>query len=131
MIQLGTILRITDRTGVVIAQCIKILNVSKYRVAKIGDIFLISVKGINVKRLSLAKPRIQKKYQFGTIHRVILLRSKTNYQPFPGIHYKFNENAGIIISKKKIAQSNRVYGPILRNICLQYPWLGCISRIII
>lgn len=131
MIQLGTLLRITDRTGVVLAQCIKVLNVRKYRIANIGDIFLISVKGINVKRLSLAKARIQKKYQFGTIHRVILLRSKCNYEPFSSIHYKFNENAGVIISKKRIALSNRVYGPILRNLCLQYPWLGCISRIII
>lgn len=131
MIQLGTILKITDKTGVVLGQCIKVLNVRKYRSASIGDIVLISVKWINVKRLSLAKARIQKRYQLGTIHRAMIIRTKVNIALFPGVLVKFNENAAIIVSKKRVALSNRVYGPVLRTLCLKYPWLGCISRLIV
>lgn len=131
MIQLGTILKITDKTGVVLGQCIKVLNVRNNRIAKIGDIVLISVKWVNAKRLSLAKARIQKRYRLGSMHRVMIIRTKTNYQVIPGVHIRFNENAAVIVSKKKIALSNRVYGPVLRNMCLRYPWLGCISRLII
>lgn len=131
MIQLGSILKITDKTGVVLGQCIKVLNVRNNRVAGISDIILISVKWVNAKRLALAKARIQKRYRLGSMHRAMIIRVKTNYQVIPGVHIKFNENAAVIVSKKKIALSNRVYGPVLRNMCLRYPWLGCISRLII
>jgi len=131
MIQLGTILKITDKTGVVLGQCIKVLNVRNNRIAGIADLILISVKWINVKRLALAKARIQKRYKLGTMHRALIIRVKTNYQVIPGVHVRFNENAAIIVSKRRVALSNRVYGPVLRNMCLKYPWLGCISRLII
>jgi len=131
MIQLGTILKITDKTGVVLGQCIKVLNVRNHRIAGIGDVILISVKWVNVKRLALAKARIQKRYKIGTMHRAMIIRTRTNYQIMAGVHVRFNENAAIIVSKKRIALSNRVYGPVLRNMCLRYPWLGCISRLIV
>ena len=45
MIQLGSILKVTDKTGVVLVQCIKILGVSsKKKIAFIGDVILVSVK---------------------------------------------------------------------------------------
>lgn len=33
--------------------------------------------------------------------------------------------------KKSIPISNRVYGPILRELCMSLPSLGCISRFMI
>ena len=44
MVQQGTILKVTDRTGVVLVQCIKVLGSSKKGIAYLGDIILVSVK---------------------------------------------------------------------------------------
>jgi ribosomal protein L14 len=45
MIQVGTILKVTDKTGVVLVQCIKILGASsKKRIAYLGDVILVSVR---------------------------------------------------------------------------------------
>jgi ribosomal protein L14 len=43
MIQLGTILKVTDRSGVVFAQCIKVFG-PKGKQAKMGDVILVSVR---------------------------------------------------------------------------------------
>jgi large subunit ribosomal protein L14 len=44
MVQLGTILKVTDKTGVSLVQCIKVFGSSKKKIAKIGDVILVSVK---------------------------------------------------------------------------------------
>jgi ribosomal protein L14 len=44
MIQLGTILKVADKTGMVLVQCIKVLGYSKKKAALLGDMVLISVK---------------------------------------------------------------------------------------
>lgn len=44
MIQLGTIVKVCDKTGVVLGQCIKILGNRKNYIAKLTDMILISVK---------------------------------------------------------------------------------------
>lgn len=44
MVQLGTLLKVTDKTGVVLAQCIKVFGYSKKRTAFLGDVVLVSVK---------------------------------------------------------------------------------------
>ena len=55
MIQLGSIIKVVDRTGVVLAQCIKIFSTSKDRIAYMGEVILVSVKWVNPKRLKLLK----------------------------------------------------------------------------
>jgi ribosomal protein L14 len=44
MIQLGTILKVTDRTGIVLVQCIKVLGPAKTKIAYLGQVILVSVK---------------------------------------------------------------------------------------
>lgn len=44
MVQVGTFLKVSDKTGVILGQCIKVLGSSKQRIAKIGGVVLISVK---------------------------------------------------------------------------------------
>lgn len=43
MIQLGTILKVTDKTGVVLAKCIKVLNSAKNKIAKMGSLIVVTV----------------------------------------------------------------------------------------
>lgn len=47
MIQLGTILKVTDKTCVVLSQCIKVLGFAEKSIAYMGDVVLVSVQWIN------------------------------------------------------------------------------------
>lgn len=62
------------------------------------------------------------------MHRALIIRIKINMSIIRGVWLKFNENAVVLVSKKKIPLSNRAYGPVLRNLCMKTPAIGCISR---
>jgi ribosomal protein L14 len=44
---------------------------------------------------------------------------------------KFNKNSVVLVTKNVVPVSNRVYGPVLRELCMKYPSLGCVSSHII
>lgn len=127
MVQLGTILKVSDKTSIVLVQCIKVLKSYKNKIAKMGDIILVSVQWVNAKKYILLKPRLKRKYLKGTIHRALVIRSKVNYCRTKGIYLKFNENCVIIITSTIVPVSNKVYGPILREMCMRWPSIGCVS----
>lgn len=129
MIQAGTVVKVTDKTGVVMGRCIKVLN-SK-RIAKMGELVLISVIWINAKRLSFMKERKRKRFMLGRLHRALVVRSKVYIQRAPGVYLRFDENACVIVTKKIVPLSNRVYGPVLKEFCMRWPSLGCVSIAII
>lgn len=131
MIQLGTILKITDKTGVSAAMCIKVLGSGKKSIALLGDIILISVRGINLLRFSKLRDRQKRKFSKGTIHRALIIRTRAFYSRSTGIFIRFGENSAVLVNKAVVPLSNRIYGPILRNICFQFPSIGCVSRFLI
>jgi len=131
MIQCGTILRVIDKTSVVLGRCIKVFGSTKKRIANLGDVVLITVRWLNAKKFSLLKPRIRKRFNFGTLHRALVVRTKVNYCRFPGAFIRFDENAVVLVTRKVIPVSNRVYGPILKELCMKWPSLGCVTRCII
>jgi large subunit ribosomal protein L14 len=73
----------------------------------------------------------RKKYLKGTLHRALVIRSKVNYCRVPGVHVKFTENSVVIVNKKKVPLSNRIYGPVLKELCYRLPSIGCITRFMI
>lgn len=119
MLQLTSFVKVCDRTGIVFGQCLKVLGPRKRRISALGDVILISVKRINVHRLSFAKPRIQKKFQRGTLHRVLVLRSQVNYQRQSYAFVRFNENAALVVNKRRVPISNRLFGPLIREFSLR------------
>lgn len=131
MIQSGTILKVSDKTGVVLVQCIKVLGTSKKRLASLGDVVLVSVKRINPKRFKNVKLFRRKKFFKGTLHRGLIIRTKVNFERIPGLFIRFNENTVVLVNKKTVPISNRVYGPVIRELCMRLPSLGCITRVMI
>jgi len=128
MIQVGSILKVCDKTGVSLVKCIKVLGPIKKRIALIGDVILVSVKHINPKKFLNMKLFKRKRFLKGTIHRGLVVRSKKNYKRANNIFIKFNENAVILVNRKKVPISNRAYGPILIELCRKLPSLGCITK---
>lgn len=115
---MGTILKVCDKTGVMLVQCIKVLGDSKKRIAFLGDVVLVSVQRINPKKFHNVKLFKKKRFAVGTLHRALIVRTKVNFMRIPGIYIKFNENTVVLVNKRTVPISNRVYGPILRELCM-------------
>lgn len=73
------------------------------------------------------KARVQKRFMKGTIHRALIVRTKVNYQRIVGLYIKFNVNSIVIVTRNIVPVTNRVYGPILREFCMRWPSLGCVT----
>lgn len=130
MIQLGSILKVVDKTGIFTVVCLKVLNFSKRRIANIGDVIVVSVNTINTRRFSFLKLRLQKRYRQGSIHRALIIRAKVNYCRVNGVFLRFNENSCVLVTNRTVPVTNKVYGPILREFCTRWPSLGCVSHCI-
>ena len=131
MIQVGSILKVSDKTGVTLVKCIKVLGQFKKRIAYIGDIIIVSVQHINSKKFQKMKWFKRKRFLKGTIHRGLIIRSKINYNRNNNVFIKFNENSIVLVNLRSVPISNRVYGPVLIELCRKLPSLGCVTRYMI
>lgn len=128
MIQAATIVTVCDKTGVILAQCIKVLGPVKKKIALIGDVIIVTVRHINARRFRKVKLAKKKKFFRGTLHRALVVRTRTGFRRTPAIYIRFNENAVVIVNKRTVPISNRVYGPVPRELCTYFPSLGCTTR---
>lgn len=116
MLHLRSRVLICDKTSAIKGICIKVLRGKSS--AKMGDCFLLSIRTRSAKRASFLKARLQRKFSVGTIHRALLIRSKTNFLRFPGLFIRFFENACVLVNKRTVPISNRIYGPVLKEFCM-------------
>jgi len=87
MIQAETMVKVADNTGARQILCIKVLGGSRKRYAKIGDIFVATVK-------EAIPGGVVKKSE---IVRAVLVRSKKSYRRKDGSNIRFDDNAAVII----------------------------------
>ena len=107
MIQPRSIVEIADNSGAKIGRIFKVLGSSKKRVAKLGDIVVLSVQK--------AEPRkaVKKK----DVLYAVVVRSRAPFRRADGSYIRFDENAVVILdSAKKEPQAGRIFGPIPREI---------------
>jgi large subunit ribosomal protein L14 len=106
MIQAESKVKIADNTGAKEIKCIKVLGGSKRRYARIGDIFVATVKVANpggvVKKSEIVK--------------AVLLRSKKQYRRPDGSYIRFDENAAVIIDNTNNPRGTRIFGPVAREL---------------
>ena len=91
MIQPQTIVKITDNSGGKIGRVFKVLGGSKRRYARIGDLVILSVQ--------TAEPRKQVKKK--DVLAAVVVRQKQPFRRKDGSYIYFDENAVVIIDKKK------------------------------
>lgn len=107
MIQVETVVKITDNAGGKVGKVFKILGSSKRRYAYIGDRVIISVK--------VADPRkiIKKK----DVCEAVVVRQVKSFRRKDGSYIRFDDNAVVILEKgKKEPRAGRVFGPIPREL---------------
>ncbi len=106
MIQAESKVKIADNTGAKEIKCIKVLGGSKRRYARIGDVFIATVKVANpggvVKKSEIVK--------------AVLVRSKKQCRRSDGSHIRFDENAAVIIDTANNPRGTRIFGPVAREL---------------
>jgi len=131
MIQAGSLLVISDKTGVSVAECIKVFGLGKRRFARLGEVVLTTVKMINRTRIKAIKKSQAKRFSKGTLHRALLVHNRAFAHRFGSIFIRFGQNGGVLVNKQTIPTSNRVFGPVTRELCIKHLALGSIARFII
>ena len=107
MIQLRTMLKVSDNTGAKILQCFHIMGGSKRKYGQLGDIIVGTVKK--------AEPRRPVKKH--DIVRALIIRQKKFFRRSNGIYIKFDDNACVILEGKTDApKGGRILGPVAREI---------------
>lgn len=107
MIQLRTMLGVADNTGAKKLMVIQVLGGYKKRYARIGDLFVASVKE--------AVPHATVKKS--DVVTAVLVRSRKETRRADGTYIRFDENAAVIIDKKtKDPKGTRIFGPIAREL---------------
>jgi large subunit ribosomal protein L14 len=106
MIQLQTILKISDNSGAKSVKCIKILGGFKRKFAHTGDIIVVSVQKLKNKSKTVSK--VKK----GEIFKGLIIRTKKCIKKKDGLITFFNENCLGLIDKQNNPLGSRVLGPV-------------------
>ncbi len=109
MIQPRSIVKIADNSGAKIGRVFKVLGSSKKKYASIGELVILSVQK--------AEPR--KEIKKKAVLLALVVRQKAPLRRKDGSYIRFDENAVIIVERKKteiIPKAGRIFGPIPREI---------------
>lgn len=108
MIQVQSYLKVADNSGAKEVQCIKVLGGTGRRYARIGDVFVATVK-------SAAPHAAVKK---GDVVKAVVVRTKKEIRRKDGSYLRFDDNACVIIVdvEKEEPKGTRIFGPVAREI---------------
>ena len=100
MIQMQSVMDVTDNSGAKKVMCIKVLGGSHHMIAGIGDIVVVSVKE--------ATPN--GKVKRGEVHQALIVRSKKGVSRSDGSFILFDSNAAVLLNKQGEPMGTRVFG---------------------
>jgi len=106
MIQQESRLKVVDNSGAKEVLCIRVLGGTRRRYARVGDIFVATVKEAdphgNTKKKSVVK--------------CVVVRTRDQIRRRDGSTIKFDDNACVLINDDKTPKGTRVFGPIPREL---------------
>lgn len=106
MIQDGTRLKVADNTGAKEVECFKVLGGTRRRYARLGDIIVCTVK-------EATPGGVVKKKE---VVRAVIVRMRDNYRRKDGSWIRFDDNAAVVVDKKKELLGTRIFGPVAREL---------------
>lgn len=106
MIQVQSWLKPKDNSGASFVECIRLLGGFNRKFSYPGDFILISVK----------KLRLVRKVRIGQIHLALFIRSKKQTQFLDGSSSCSEENAVILMNRKKRVLGTRLFGWVSRKL---------------
>ena len=106
MIQKYSRLRVADNSGARQIMCIQVLGGTKRRYARVGDVFVASVKQAQ------AGAAVKK----GDVVRAVVVRTTKGWQRDDGSSIKFDENAAVVLADAENPRGTRIFGPVAREL---------------
>ncbi len=106
MIQAQTRLEVADNSGAKQIMVVKVLGGTRARYAKIGDVFVASVKE------AIPGAQVKKK----DVVRAVLVRSRKEIRRKDGSYVRFDSNAAVIIDDDLNPKGTRIFGPVAREL---------------
>lgn len=113
MVQIQSVLKCNDNSGILFMKCLHIVNKTKKEQASVGNIIKISI--LQKKKLKFKK---QQKIYYGLI---LGLRKKT--KRYNGIYIRENSNRAIVLNFNFKFLGTRIYGPISKELKKSYFFL--------
>jgi large subunit ribosomal protein L14 len=106
MIQQETRLKVADNSGAKEVLCIRVLGATRRRYARVGDIFVATVKEAdphgNTKKKSVVK--------------CVVVRTREKIRRKDGSTIRFDDNACVLLNDDQTPKGTRVFGPIPREL---------------
>lgn len=109
MIQVGTVLNVSDNSGARKVYCIRVLNGSRKKYARLGNLILVVVKSLRKKRKSLSK--VKK----GDIFCALIVRTKMKSISKFSDSFSFLENSVVLLTGQNKFVGTRVLGSLPKN----------------
>ncbi len=109
MIQVGTVLNVSDNSGARKVYCIRVLNGSRKKYARLGNLILVVVKSLRKKRKSLSK--VKK----GDIFRALIVRTRTKSISKISDSFSFLENSVVLLTGQNKFVGTRILGSLPKN----------------
>jgi large subunit ribosomal protein L14 len=106
VIQKYSRLTVADTSGAREIMCIQVLGGTRRRYARVGDVFMASVKQ--------AQPGTAIKK--GDVVRAVVVRTAKGWQRPDGSSIKFDENAAVVLEEKENPRGTRIFGPVAREL---------------
>ena len=108
MIQQRSVLRVADNSGAKTVRCIQVLGGVKKKIAKLGDVIVVSVQELRNRFKNTS--RVKKK----EIYRALIIRTKVGSKKANGIKTTFISNSVVLINKQGNPVGSRIIGPITK-----------------
>jgi len=106
MIQMRSILKVSDNSGARVARMIGVLGGSHKRYARIGDIVVVSIQD------AIPGAAIKK----GDVVKGVVIRTRKEHRRKDGTYIRFDQNAIVIIDDAKEPKGTRIFGPVAREL---------------
>lgn len=106
MIQMQTMLDITDNTGGKTARCIKVLGSSRKRYAGLGDIVVVAVQ----------KAMPNGSVKSGQVIKGVIVRVRKSTRRADGSYVRFDSNAIVIVDNDGNPKGTRIFGAVAREL---------------
>jgi len=106
MIQIRSVLKVADNSGVKKLKVIGIPGNSRAKTASLGDIVTAVAKGAD--RVSVVKE--------SEIVKAIIVRVRKEKRRIDGSYVRFDDNAAVIIDNSGNPKGTRIFGPVAREL---------------
>ena len=106
MVQRESVITVADNSGAKTAKIVGIPGYSKRRTVGLGDIVNVAIQ-----KATPNAPLSQH-----DVEKAVIIRVHKESKRADGTYIRFDDNAGVIIDKKKDPKGTRIFGPVAREL---------------